>query len=258
MPRSGSVGDSHPQVIRPCRAYPKSAACAGGAWQNLGQLAAEKRPTSARYRASEQTANIDGRPYRLLVVYSDHLDQRKRKTFAKHLAKERVALEKDLVNLQKARFSCAADAETAAGTFLMGHASALHQITLDVVSLSRQLPYLRCGRPSHDQPVRSAQEFALSGQIGEPDSARIEEIHRLRACFVLITNLDPEAFPARRLLEEYRDQAAVEQRFRFVKDPMFIDALYLHTPRRIEALAYVFVMACLVYSVFERRVRAAL
>lgn len=37
-----------------------------------------------------------------------------------------------------------------------------------------------------------------------------------------------------------------------------VDGLYLHTPRRIEALAYVIVMACLVFSVFERRVRAAL
>lgn len=236
----------------------KSAACIGGLWQDLGQLAAEKRPTSARYRASEHTAHIDGRPYRLLVVYSDHLDQRKRKTFAKHLAKERADLEKDLAKLQKARFSCAADAEIAAGEFLMNHAKALHPISLDVVSLTQRLPYHRRGRPSQDLPLRTAQEFALSGQIGEPDPARIEEIHRLRACFVLITNLSPEAFPAQRLLEEYRNQVAVEQRFRFVKDPMFIDALYLHTPRRIDALAYVFVMACLVYSVFERRVRAAL
>jgi hypothetical protein len=43
-----------------------------------------------------------------------------------------------------------------------------------------------------------------------------------------------------------------------LKDPLFIDAIFLHTPRRIEALSYVLVMACLVYSIFERRVRRAL
>ena len=45
---------------------------------------------------------------------------------------------------------------------------------------------------------------------------------------------------------------------RMLKDPMFVDALYLHTPRRIEALSYVLVMACLIYSIFERRVRRSL
>ena len=236
----------------------KRAAWAGDTWQDLGQLATEARPTSACYRACEQEAEIDGRRYRLLVVYSDHLDGRKRKTFAKRLAKERAALEKDLANLHKARFSCAADAESAAGAFLMRHDQGLYPIALEVLSVTRQLPYPRRGRPRQDQPVRTIEEFTLRGRIGEPDPDRLEAIHRLRACFVLITNLDPQSFPARRLLEEYRDQSAVEQRFRFIKDPMFIDAIYLHTPRRIEALAYVFVMACLLYSVFERRVRAAL
>jgi len=51
--------------------------------------------------------------------------------------------------------------------------------------------------------------------------------------FVRITNIENrDAFPAKRLLEEYRDQGLVEQRFAFIKGPKFIDGLYLHTPRR--------------------------
>jgi len=50
----------------------------------------------------------------------------------------------------------------------------------------------------------------------------------------------------------------VEQRFAFLKDPVFTDGIFLHTPSRIEALAYVLVMACLLYSIFERRVRLRL
>lgn len=76
--------------------------------------------------------------------------------------------------------------------------------------------------------------------------------------FVLITDLDRNAYPAARLLQEYRDQRSVEQRFAFLKDPCFIDAIFLKTPARIEALAHVIVVACLLYSVFERRVRLQL
>ncbi len=53
-------------------------------------------------------------------------------------------------------------------------------------------------------------------------------------------------------------QLVVQQRFAFLKDPVFIDGLYLHTPRRIEALAYAFVTACLFYPIFERRARLRL
>lgn len=74
-----------------------------------------------------------------------------------------------------------------------------------------------------------------------------------------MTNLsDRTEFPARRLLEEYRDQSSVEQRFAFLKDPVFVDGIFLHTPSRIDALVYVLVMACLLYSIFERRVRLRL
>jgi transposase len=236
----------------------KAAAWQSGNWEELGQLASEPRPGSARYRAAEQQGVVAGRSYRLLVVHSDHLQARKRKTLERELVREREAIAKAVAALAKVRFSCAADAETAAGSLLQRFEGAMHPITLDVAPVVRRLPYHRRGRPSKDAPVREVQEFAVRGQIGVADPARVEAELRRRGSFVLITNLDAEEFPARRLLEEYRNQTAVEQRFRFLKDPLFVDALYLHTPRRIEALAYVLVMACLVYSVFEHRVRTAL
>ncbi len=37
----------------------------------------------------------------------------------------------------------------------------------------------------------------------------------------------------------------------------FVDALYVKKPERVEALGYVLLLACLLYSLVERRVRAA-
>lgn len=98
----------------------------------------------------------------------------------------------------------------------------------------------------------------VQGQIDERDPQRIKAELRCRGSFVLITSESADAYPVARLLQQYRGQQAVEQRFRFLKDPLFVEALYLHTPSRLEALGYVMIMACLVYSILEHRVRRVL
>ena len=55
------------------------------------------------------------------------------------------------------------------------------------------------------------------------------------------------------LLAEYKGQVHVERHFHFLKDPLFVDALYVQKPERIEALGYVLLLLCLLYSLAERR-----
>ena len=53
----------------------------------------------------------------------------------------------------------------------------------------------------------------------------------------------------------YNGQVHVERRFPFLKDPLFVDALFVKKPERLEALGYVLLGACLLYSLAERRLR---
>ncbi len=133
----------------------------GGQWEDLGQIADAPRPTSARYRASEQTIEIEGRTYRAVVVHSDHLEARKRETFAKRLAAQRQALEKALAALARERFTCAADAETAAGSFLQRAEQGPFPVQLDVATVMRQLPSGRRGRPRKDELPKRVREFVI-------------------------------------------------------------------------------------------------
>jgi transposase len=48
-------------------------------------------------------------------------------------------------------------------------------------------------------------------------------------------------------MKEYKQQSSVELRFKFLKDPMFVDSLFLKTPERIEALGYVLLIALFIY-----------
>ena len=75
--------------------------------------------------------------------------------------------------------------------------------------------------------------------------------------FVLITNLDPAKYSTADVMREYKEQAAVELRFRFLKSPFFVDQLYVKNNNRVEALAYLLLIAVLIGSLLERRVRQA-
>ena len=117
----------------------------------------------------------------------------------------------------------------------------------------------RRGRPRKDELAPTRTVYHAAGQLGAPDPERLQAERERRSCFVLITDLkDALRYDARRLLREYRDQVAVETRFRFLKNPIWVDAMFVHRRDRFEALAYVLVIACLVYTIIERRARCTL
>ncbi len=59
-------------------------------------------------------------------------------------------------------------------------------------------------------------------------------------------------------MKEYKAQSSVEISFKFLKDPLFVGPIYLKKPTHIEALAYVFLIALLIFGILERRVREAM
>ena len=68
----------------------------------------------------------------------------------------------------------------------------------------------------------------------------------------------PGGLADERILREYKNQTVVEQHFSFIKNPKVVGPIYLKNPERAKALAYVFLMALLVYSIIQRRVRLRL
>ena len=60
------------------------------------------------------------------------------------------------------------------------------------------------------------------------------------------------------VLKEYKEQINVENNFKVLKDPYFVDGIYLKTPERVEALGYVMLLALMVYTSIERETRKAL
>jgi len=78
---------------------------------------------------------------------------------------------------------------------------------------------------------------------------------------VLITNEPEESsggLNSKELLRAYHDQHSVEQNFGFLKDPVIVNALFLKSPRRIEALGLILVLALMIWRLMERTMRVSL
>ncbi len=60
------------------------------------------------------------------------------------------------------------------------------------------------------------------------------------------------------LLRLYKEQHSIEQNFGFLKDPLIVNALFLKSPQRIEALGLVLVLALMVWRLMERTMRVSL
>ena len=70
--------------------------------------------------------------------------------------------------------------------------------------------------------------------------------------------MDINEYSAKAILERYKGQGNVERIFKFIKNPAWIGAFCLKKPERLAALGYVLLMAAIIYTLWERRVRKEL
>jgi transposase len=226
-------------------------------WHDLGTLSEEpvtNKRKPAHYHGFETVVDLYGVWYPALVVHSDAYDERRVKKLERTLEKDRVEMERLASEQEKIEYACLPDAQAAILRLPKGR---FHQLVGEV----EEEPVYGTGRPKADgtrKIKRTAYRLRLSLQPREKAIARA----RLEAgCFVLITNEPEEAMgglSSKELLRAYHDQHSVEQNFGFLKDPVIVNALFLKTPRRIEALGLILVLALMIWRLMERTMRVSL
>ena len=96
-------------------------------------------------------------------------------------------------------------------------------------------------------------------EVMQPTETAIREEYQRAGTFVFITTLPESEWSNTEILEEYKGQTSVETRFRNIKaDPCIVDNLYVKSRYRAEAPAYVFLLALIVASFIEVRIRQEL
>jgi transposase len=206
------------------------------------------------YAYVEVPSNYAGIAQRWLVVFSPVAAQREEKSLQRRVEKEARVAQKAWHKLSTQTFNCPEDALSASQD--LEKRWKYHQAQAEANPLTR---YPNRGRPAEGTRP-DVIGYQLQGQLVLSESA-LEEARRKLGRFILATNeTDPDVLTAPAMLSQYKAQAiSVERGFRFLKDPLFFaDSLFLKNPGRIMALIMIMVLALLVYSLAERKLRLQL
>jgi len=226
-------------------------------WHDLGALSEEPstpKRKPAHYHGFETMVDLYGVWYRALVVHSDAYDERRTKRLERTLEQDRAEAERIASEQEKIEYACLPDAQAAVLRLPKGR---FHELVGQV----KEKPMYATGRPKADG-TRKVQRTTYRLKISlRPRGQAIARARKEAGCFVLITNEPDEAvggLNSKELLRAYQDQHSVEQNFGFLKDPVIVNALFLKSPRRIEALGLILVLALMVWRLMERTMRVSL
>jgi transposase len=255
------LGDVQPFITRLPASYGECGRAIADAiradqWEELGQLSRTK-PTANRpaalYRVAETTVTLYDVTYRAVVVHSSAHDKRRHKKIDRELAKESEALQKNFREHCLSEYACEPDARAAAQSWA-SQPSRYHDLSFEI----EPRPTYAKGRPKKDQPRRVTKvSYRVSCHLQQKACA-LEQMRLEAGCFVLLTNVSKEgegAADAREILSLYKEQHGVEQNFAFLKDPAVVNAIFLKSEERIEALGLIFLISLLIWRLIERSLR---
>ena len=188
-----------------------------------------------------------------MIVHSSSHDRRCQKRLARQPAASEAQQQGRCNTLSKARYACEADARTAAAQ-AQQQRSAYHYLEVEVIAV----PCYGPGRPRSDgtRPVKRT-EYRLQATVCA-DEAAIEAARVQAGCFVLLSNVPTDGdlgASAEQLLRSYKEQHGIEKNFGFLKDDVIVNALFLKTPARLEALGLILLIALLIWRLMEYAMR---
>jgi len=110
------------------------------------------------------------------------------------------------------------------------------------------------GRPTEDSPSKVTWKLVYSISFDVDKDAESEEA-KTDGVFPLITNLPTETYPAKKVLEVYKFQPFIEKRHSQLKTYQEIAPVYLKNAERVVAFLHIHVMALMVATLIERKLR---
>jgi transposase len=117
--------------------------------------------------------------------------------------------------------------------------------------------YQKKGRPTRETPHKLTWKEVFSISFGV-DKDAVRDAEKTDGVFPLITNLDPESYPAKKVLEIYKFQPFLEKRHSQIKTYQEIAPAYLKNAERVVAFLHMHVMALTVAALIERTLRRAM
>jgi transposase len=214
------------------------------AWQALNYCAqrAERLPPAQRpsFRGAESTIEMVGpdkiaRRFRVLYIYGSE----------------------EAGAAQASRARLLATAESALGHIEQGLAAKPRQ---DPERVERRVAQA-VAKGHVGQWLRTQLDADQDGNLSLRwwrDQPAIAQTQRRDGLYALVTNMGPHHCSPQRLLALYKDQTVSERAHHFLKGPLAVRPVFLHSNRRAAALVAVCSIALLIYGLIETETRRAI
>jgi len=225
-----------------------------GEWTRVETgVRSSKTRKAAEYRACDMPITLGGQSYRAVVVHSDAHDKRRQKRVDRRLRESQEKAEQMLKEAMKVEYFCREDAEAAAGR--LRKEKCLYHFC--ECSVAEKVTYARGRPPKNGVRKVSKVRYVLKGEVFER-SDEIERAKEAAGCFVLLTNTPTEGEMAHSpadVLVAYKEQHGIERNFGFLKDPLFVNDMFVKRPDRIEVLGFILLTSLLVWNLMEHVMR---
>ena len=226
-------------------------------WDRLLSRRNNRKPGSQIDQYYLARGNYQAKDYRLLWIKSSQKAQQDAQSRARCLAKALGALNALQTRLNRYTLKSREAIDLAVAKILQEHTvESLIDCRIDSQQVS-QRSYSKRGRPSLRQKGRLTwtTQFSLSF---EENQQAIQQQSLTDGVFPLITNLDPTAYSAKKVLEIYKFQPFLEKRHSQIKTWQQVTPVLLKKDERVVAYLHMHVMALTVATLIERQLRKAM
>ena len=207
----------------------------------------EIEPEKDVYKLRTFDTCFDGFEWRLIVVYSSELKKLKESTAKRSHPKRREVIEKMAKKLSNTGFETCEEAEQVGKIFVeknIGETAPFkYEMTIEEKTIKK---YAKRGKPTRTSDKTVNVTYHVNLVIGGRDEALYEKWLKQESCFVLVSNTPKERCNPAELFREYKEQWVVEDKFKFLKQPVVLGPIWLQKPERIKGLVFVLLLAVLV------------
>ena len=207
----------------------------------------EESPVKDFYKLRSFDITMNDYDWRLVVAYSSELEKAKKATAARNHPKIKEKLEKSATKLSKLSFETEDQAMVAGNAFIQENIGLKTPFKYKMSVEKKEITkYKKRGRPSETSGKTTTMKYFLNIVIGERDEDLYTEWLKQESCFVLVSNVPKDRYTVEEIFREYKEQWVVEDKFKFLKQPMILGPIWLQKPERIKGLIFVLLLSLLV------------
>ncbi len=217
-------------------------------WVEVGTCVSnpELKKNASIYKITSFDVPLGISDWRLIVVHSSELEKLKIANAKRNTPKNKVKIEKSCVKLSKTKFISQEDAEAAGELFAKKNFTLRTPFKWEMrTEKIVKNKYLKKGKPTEKSEKVTTIEYHVYIKVLDVDNAMYEQWVREESCFVLVTNVPKERLTDIEVLTEYKDQWVVEDKFKFLKSPVVLGAVWLQKKERINGLIFVLLLSVL-------------